>query len=1293
MLYTSGSTGRPKGVINTHRGLVNRLCWMQDTYSLTPGDRVLQKTPLSFDVSAWEFFWPLLTGATLVLARPDGHKDSAYLAELIQQAQITTLHFVPSMLAAFLEAPEAAQCNSLKRVICSGEALPTDLQTRFFQTLPNVELHNLYGPTEAAIDVTAWACQPEDDASPTVPIGRPIANTQIHLLDSLGRLVPPGIPGELHIGGVGVARGYLNRPDLTAEKFVPNPFGQGAGDGRQETGDRRQEAEEPYSLFPIPCSPLYKTGDRARYRPDGAIEFLGRIDHQVKLRGFRIELGEIEAVLTQHPEVAQAAVVLREDNGKEPQLVAYVVQAADAARDAGEFQTNGVGSIPSSPTPQLPNSPAPSTLRTYLSDRLPTYMVPTQFVALATLPLTPNGKVDRKALPAPERPEPNRAVAAPRTVTAELLANIWAAVLGQDVIGQDDNFFELGGHSLLATRVVAQVRQAFGVELPLRSLFEQPTLTQLAPVVDGLKSGRGDAALEPIQQVARSGNLPLADAQQRQWILAQLEPDSPFYVIPTAVQVQGNLSVDLLQQSLQQLVERHEVLRTAFQDVSGNAQIVLRPSVEIEVPVVDLTELQEAAQQQRMQTQIQAEAQTPFDLSQAPLLRLKVLRLAAQDHVVLLSLHHIIADGWSMGIVVRELAQVYEALRSHQSPELPPLPIQYVDYAAWQQQQSAEQTEHLDYWQQQLHGAPPLLELPTDYPRPAVQSFAGATCEFQLTAAQTQSLEKLSQQQGVTLFMTLLAAFQVVLHRYSGFTDIVIGTPVANRPRTELEGLIGMFVNTLVLRTDLADNPRFEELLGRVREVALEAYAHQSTPFEQVVEALEVSRSWSHAPLFQVMFVLQNAPLQPLILDELAWQPLSMESGTAKFDLTLSMRPTDGGLQGALEYRTDLFEADTVQRLVGHLFTLLTTICEQPRSRLAELPLLTEIEQTQLWQWNQTQTEYPRHRCIHELFEQQVEKTPQAIALSFGDQSFTYQALNENANQLAGYLRSPAITATITADTLIGLWADRCPATIVAMLAILKAGGAYVPLDPNYPAERLQFMIEDAGLDLVIAPQAIDLPLAADTCQLLALNAEAVAMAQQRTTNLPTSATIENLAYVLYTSGSTGQPKGVCTPHRGVVRLVKNTNYVQFGADEVCLQAASLSFDASTFEIWGALLNGGKLVLLPTSSPSLADLAQAIAQHQVTTLWLTAGLFHLMVDEQLEALKSVRQLLAGGDVLSGAHVHKALSALKHTRLINGYGPTENTTFTCCHTITAASLNTTALKSSPPIGSPIANTQV
>ncbi|MEB3357183.1 MAG: amino acid adenylation domain-containing protein [Synechococcales bacterium] len=1244
-----------------HQSLTNLLTSMAQTPGMTAQDTLLAVTTLAFDIAALELFLPLTVGGTLVIASQDTVRDPQKLAAQLEQHNVTLMQATPATWRLLLESGWPGKAHL--KLLCGGEALDLDLAQQLLNC--GQELWNLYGPTETTIWSAALRIEPSTLQDGIVPIGKPIANTQFYVLDSQQRPVPIGVAGELYIGGLGLSPGYWNRDDLTAERFVKSPLSPvGAYGGMPNAGSLPHDRR--VALGAEPCAPtgvvLYQSGDRVRYREDGTLEYLGRLDHQVKLRGYRIELGEIEAILAQHPDVSQAVAVLREDSLQEPQLVAYVVPNPKSKIQNPKF-------------------------REHLAQRLPAYMVPSQFVVLDALPLTPNGKVDRKALPQRELIETAHSSTTPHTLTEELLANIWSAVLNQNSIGRDDNFFDLGGHSLLATRVVAQVRQAFGVELSVRSLFEHPTLAQLAGAIDALKAGDRLIYLQPIQTIERTGSLPLSDGQQRQWVLAQIEPGSPFYIIPVALQVTGALSINRLQQSLEQIVQRHEVLRTSFREIDGKAQPEIDADVEISIPCIDLTDLDEAYQQKQVHQYLRAAAQQPFDLSRAPLLRLQVLRLATQEHVVLLSLHHIIADGWSVGILVQELAQVYGALCAGRPLDLPPLPIQYVDYAAWQQQQVYQ--SHLDYWKQQLQGAPPLLELPTDYPRPAEQSLAGAVFEFQLSSEQTQALERFSQQQSVTLFMTLLAAFQVLLYRYSGFTDLAIGTPIANRPRTELEGLVGLFANTLVLRTDVSGNPRFEELLRRVRDVTLDAYAHQTVPFEQVVDGLEVSRSLSHGPLFQVMFVLQNAPLSTIALDRLAWQPLSLASGTAKFDLTLSVRPSEGGLKGTLEYCTALFEAETIWRMAEHLCTLLQAICEQPRSRIAELPLLTEAEQSQLWQWNRTQTNYPRHLCIHQLFEQQAEKAPGAIALIYHDQRFTYRELNVRANRLAWYLRSHAISP----DTPIGLWAERCPDTLIAILAILKAGGAYMPLDPAYPQERLHWMVEDARLSLIVTSKPFDGCLDAAICQQIVLSTEAATISQQSSANLPSFTTPENLAYVLYTSGSTGQPKGVCVPHQGVVRLVKATDYVQFGADEVFLQAASLAFDASTFEIWGALLNGGQLVLMPTPCPSLEDLARAIAHHRITTLWLTAGLFHLMVDEQLDALKPVRQLLAGGDALSGTHIRKALAALKHTRLINGYGPTENTTFTCCHTITADSLNRPSSPNSPPIGRPIANTQV
>ncbi|MEM9804742.1 MAG: amino acid adenylation domain-containing protein, partial [Cyanobacteria bacterium P01_D01_bin.56] len=654
-----------------------------------------------------------------------------------------------------------------------------------------------------------------------------------------------------------------------------------------------------------------------------------------------------------------------------------------------------------------------------------------------------------------------------------------------------------------------------------------------------------------------------------------------------------------------------------------------------------------------------------------------------QEHILLFSLHHIVADGWSMGILLKELTRFYRAFQTDTTADVPPLNISYGDYAAWQQ--SLDLGHQLTYWQQQLENATPLLGLPTDYPRPAESSAAGGTYEFRLSQQQTESLHSFSQQQGVTLFMTLLAAFKALLYRYSGITDLLIGTPIANRRQAQTENLIGLFVNTLVLRTDLSGNPRFSELLAQVRSTALDAYKHQDLPVEQLLETLDIPRSQSHAPLFQVMFALQNTPLESVTLDELTWSPLPVGTNTAKFDLTLEMKETSKGLVGVFEYRQDLFSADTMHRMAGHLRTLLKALPDSGQLRLSQLPMLLKQDLQQLHQWRQGPTVQPLEQpCIHQLFEAQVNQNNDATALVQEQIQITYSTLNQQANQLARYLQAQGIRP----GAKIGIWARRSPWTITAILAILKAGAAYVPLDFNYPLERLTWIVKDTQLELLLADGdsiAIEIKNLVEVVNLAEIKLQLDAY---DTRNLTGGSTPDSLAYILYTSGSTGIPKGVRTPHRGVTRLVNNPNYITLDDRDSLLQAAPLTFDASTIEIWGALLNGGKLVLLPDQTPSLDDLGNAIVEHSITTLWLTSGLFNLMVDEQLDSLKSVRQLLAGGDVLSPRHLSKALTKLENTEIINGYGPTEGTTFTCCHLITIDDLDDTV-----PIGSPIDHTQI
>ena len=1244
VIYTSGSTGVPKGVQIPHRALSNFLLSMSKKPGLTANDTLLSVTTLSFDIAALELYLPLIVGAKLVLVSRNVAMEGVTLAQQLATHQVTVMQGTPATWKLLLASGWEGK-NDLT-IFCGGEALDSGLAQNLQQKSKAV--WNLYGPTETTIWLSIYEVN-----SDKVRLGKPIDNTQLFILDKNYNPVITGVPGELYIGGMGVARGYLNRPELTAERFIaipPTPLTKGSKGG-------------------IEGSRLYKTGDLVKYGEDGEIEYLGRIDYQVKLRGFRLELGEIETVLLTHPQVKEAVVIVKEES-----LIAYIVTKGNREQGTG----NRMGEI------KLYGD-----LQGFLAEKLPNYMIPSRLIELDSLPLTPNGKIDRNALP--EIQLNSEDYTTPKTATEEILAGIWANILNVNKVGLEDNFFELGGHSLLATRLISEVRQVFEVELSLRVLFEKPTIKSLSIAIDG----EAKQEILPLEKIDRSGELPLSFAQQRQWLLSQLEPDNPFYNIAIALRLKGTLNIGALTHSFQTLIQRHEVLQTRFINQDGKPYLTIAETTDIDIPVIDLS-LIPVAKQNKIITQLsEEEAQQPFTLESCPLLRVKLLRLAEEEHILLLTMHHIISDGWSMGILVQEVATIYQAFCAEKPSTLETLPFQYVDFSAWQRKwlQGDNLDTQLSYWKTQLKDTSTLLELPSDRPRPVVQNFHGSTYSFTLSQPLTTQLQSLCHQAGTTLFMLLLGAFSVLLHRYSSNEDIVIGSPIANRNYAQIEGLIGFFVNTLALRINLSHNPTFFDLLKQVRQVALGAYSHQDLPFEKLLEALEVPRSLSHTPLFQVMFVLQNTPLDPIQLPDLQWEPLEMNNNTAKFDLTLMMRETENGLLASWEYNTDLFEQDTIIRLGTCFETLLNAIVTDAERPISELSLLNE-EEKQLSLENGRLGEgetgrggdWERGRlgecCIHQLFEEQTNKTPDAIAVICGEQQLTYQELDRKTNQLARYLQQFGVKP----DTLIGLCVKRSLSMIIGILAILKAGGAYVLLDPNIPPERLTILLEDTQINLLLTQNDINLPWP-NTLTVIDLQQQEIYQESQNT--LPTDTTAEHLAYVMYTSGSTGIPKGVCIPHRGVIRLVKNSNYVALGEDDIFLQAAPYTFDASTFEIWGALLNGGRLVILPSQTPSLEEIGETLENYGVTTLWLTAGLFQVMVEEKLESFKNVRYLLAGGDVLSPTHVKTVLQTYPHCSVINGYGPTENTTFTCCSVLT----DVEQIGYSVPIGQPISQTQV
>ncbi|BAY05184.1 amino acid adenylation domain-containing protein [Anabaena cylindrica PCC 7122] len=1238
-IYTSGSTGEPKGVMIQHSSVVNLANGLhQAIYSDHQNFplRVSLNGSLTFDTSVKQII-QLIYGHSLNIVPEKVRFDGNAMLSYLQQQKIDVLDCTPSHLRLLIAAGLLESDAAPQYVLVGGEPIDESMWTTLAQA-QNIKFYNVYGPTECTVDTTLCLIQ---IANIKPVIGRPIANVKTYILDEYLQPVPINIPGELHIGGAGLARGYVNAKELTQKKFISNPFDQAAE------------------------SRLYKTGDLARYLPNGEIEYLGRIDNQVKIRGFRIELGEIEAVLNQHPNLKAAKVITREDIPGDKRLVAYIISKSNQ------------------------NSPSEIShqLREYLKQKLPDYMIPSAFVVLESFPLTTNGKIDCRSLPAPNFADSGSNYVAPRTPTEEIIAHIWSQVLKIETIGIDDNFFELGGHSLLATQVISRIRQSFNLEIPLYLLFEFPTIAQISEQI-GITKQTDDVLVAAITPRQQQENLPLSFAQQRLWFLDKLKPNSSAYNIAYRLKILGSLNINILEQSLYEIIQRHEILQTNFVVVNGQPTQVITHNFDFNLPIIDLQSLPDFQRETEAEKIAKQEAEKSLNLAEDTLFRIQLLRLSPEDNLLLINIHHIIFDGWSFRVLFEELKALYTAYCQDLTSPLRQLPIQYADFTLWQRQWLTGEVleSQLNYWKRQLGGTLPVLELPTDRPRPQVQTYAGATKFFIFSKELTASLKSLCQEEGVTLFMTLLTAFKILLCRYSGQKDVIVGTPIAGRNRREIEVLIGFFVNTLALRTDLGEHRSFRELLSRVRRVCLEAYTHQDVPFEQLVEVLQPERNLSHTPIFQVMFALQNALMGELQLPNLTVTALEALVQTAKFDLTLSMSERNGQLIGEWEYNTDLFDGSTIERMIQHFQMLLSGILAAPHQCIWELPLITEKEKHQLLiEWNQTQTDYHQDQCIHQLFEEQVERTPDAVAVVFEQVQLTYRELNKRANQLANYLQ----TLGVKAEVLVGICTERSLEMIVGILGILKAGGAYVPLDIVYPQERLAFMLSDSQVSILLTQQHLVEKLPEHQATVICLDTDSKAIELENQEKVSNGANPENLAYVMYTSGSTGQPKGVCVLHLGVVRLVKETNYANLSSEEVFLQLAPLAFDASTFEIWGSLLNGGRLVIFPAPIPTLEDLAASIHRYKITTLWLTAGLFHLMVDQRLEDLKPLRQLLAGGDVLSLATVQRVVEALDNCQVINGYGPTENTTFTCYYSM----MRGMQFGSSVPIGRPIANTQV
>ena len=1230
MIYTSGSTGRPKAVIVTHAGFKNLSLAQRDIFGPLAGAVVLQFSSIGFDASAWEIAMSLPVGAKLVLSSDETMLAGDGSKELIEREQVEVATIPPSVLGSVF----GMERGRLKTLVVAGEACSDELVQEWAVGRCMLDA---YGPTETTVCATVSGALRRDEKP---MIGRPIANARAYVLDRWGQLAPAGSSGELYVGGAGLARGYWKQAEQTAESFVPDWLS-------GQEGAR-----------------LYRTGDQVKWRPNGELQYLGRLDQQIKVRGYRIELGEIESLLAQHEHVRTVRRLPQTGSTRQLSpccLLRSLCHQHCLCRPASHLPAN----------------------------KLPAYMIPSAFVALSILPVTSNGKLDRKALPEPAYEVVEDEEQAASSAVEEIIAGIWAEVMKVGRVGVNENFFEKGGHSLLATQVVSRVREAMGVEVGLREMFEHPTVRGLAQVVErGRRGGREIEAL-PIEAGSREGLIPLSYAQQRLWFINQLEPDSTAYNIPYAVRLQGTLNISVLQQSMEEIVRRHESLRIRFESKNGQPAQVIEVG-EINVQLWDLTDLDEAEREQQGREIVNQHAQRPFDLEHGPVWRTTLVRLGPHDHLLLLCMHHIVSDAWSMGILVNEFSQLYDRYCQGRQVKLPELAIQYADYAVWQRQwlQGDVLDQQLAYWRQQLAAAP-VLELPTDRPRPAVATHRGAAVGVRLSADLTDQLKQLSRREGVTMFMTLMAGLRILLWRYSGQHDISIGTPIANRNRVETEGLIGFLANTLVMRKKMSVEATVSQMLSEEREVALGGYANQDVPYERVVEEMKPERSMSREAMFQVMMILQNAPAEDSNLSNLRISSEPMEATTAKFDMTLFLAEVGGQLRGWLEYASDLYDRERMQRMEKHLRTVLGEMASDSSRRLADISLLSEQERQQvLVEWNGTVLKNPTDKCVHEIFEQQVERTPEAVAVVYEEQQLTYRELNRRANRLAHSLRRMGVGAEVR----VALNLERSLDMVVGVLGVLKAGGAYVPLDPAYPSERLAYMTEDSQAWVVVTQKSLMKGLSENPAKVLSLELESEQKEIESEDNPESVIDPENIAYVIYTSGSTGKPKGIALSHGALSNLI-NWHHLTLPGDSRILQFASLSFDASFHEIFSALCFGGTLFIVEESlRMDASGLARYVSEVATNKLILPVVVLHQLAErysEDTALLAGVEELITTGEQLNITRpVIDLFSRLRDTTLHNHYGPSES------HVVTSFTLTRfpESWPSHPSIGRPIFNTQ-
>ncbi|UOB81277.1 non-ribosomal peptide synthetase DhbF [Bacillus sp. ZJS3] len=1217
-IYTSGSTGNPKGVIVPMKALSNFLLAMDDMFSLHENDHLLAVTTFAFDISALEIYLPLISGASLTIAQKEVIQEPSALTALLQKERVTIMQATPTLWQALVtEYPEKLQGLN---VLVGGEALPAHLA----KTLKELgcTITNLYGPTETTIWSTVMNIDERESGIP--PIGKPICSTAVYVLDAGLQPVPPGVIGELYIAGEGLASGYLGKTELTAERFVANPYG--------ERGQR-----------------MYRTGDLVKWRNDGVLEYVSRADHQIKIRGFRIELAEIEMVLQRHENIKQAVVMVREDRPNDKRIIAYIV--------AEEKETINLSEI-----------------RSYVSESLANYMVPSAFVLLEELPLTPNGKVDRKKLPAPDFNEMNKERVA-RNPKEEILCDLFAEVLGVSRISIDDNFFEMGGHSLLASRLMVRIRETLSVELGIGKLFGSPTVAELAKQLDGAKNAR-----PAIQKVSRPSEVPLSFAQRRLWFLNCLEGPSPTYNIPLVIRLYGKLNEEALQGAFYDVVEKHETLRTIFPNVLGSSYQKI-----LNMENINLAMIKTKTCKEELESVLAEAVRYSFNLDVEPAVRLHLFTVNENEHehVLLILLHHIVGDGWSLQPLTRDFTTAYKARCQGERAQLETLPVQYADYALWQQQLLGDETTEkslistqLEFWKKELKGLPDQLELPTDYQRPIETSYQGETIHFQLDAGMHSRLVELARKNGVSLFMVLQAGLSALFTRLGAGTDIPIGSPIAGRNDDALSDIVGLFVNTLVLRTNTSGDPSFKELLNRVKQSNLAAYENQDVPFERLVEVLNPVRTRNSHPLFQVMLAFQNTPEATFDAPDIEANLEIQSVGSAKFDLTFEISESNGvdgtpnGLHGLLEFSTDLYKRETVQKLIERYILLLDDAVENPDQSIGRLEILTLAEKnTVLEKWNGGFQIVPE-MTLSQLFEKQAHINPNAIAVVFEDEKLTYEELNKKANKIARLL----IAKGIGPDQLVALAMPRSLNMVVSLLAVLKAGAGYLPLDPDYPSDRISFMLHDAKPSCVLTNSNVEiecdeeLKILVDDVKVIE---EIEKYSEENIDEMERvkSLTPSHIAYVIYTSGSTGRPKGVMIPHQNVVRLLGATDHwFQFDADDVWTMFHSYAFDFSVWEIWGPLLYGGRLVVVPhTVSRSPKEFLQLLVKEKVTVLNQTPSAFYQLMqadreNEEIGQKLSLRYVVFGGEALELSRLEDWYSRHPHNapKLINMYGITETT---------------------------------